>query len=155
MGYSVLDLIDKAINIAIRKKERYIAIGQQKHDIPSLEIILTILIKQIDKTIEHYEILKKEIQNEIYEEIDFGIYDRISFLINEFNKKINEPEIKNVRNFLEFSLSLEKDIYSLFVDVQGRFVKNTSDTQTQTYIILSDIINNKAKFITNLEKIIK
>ncbi|PRR81985.1 hypothetical protein [Clostridium vincentii] len=155
MGYNVIDLINKAINISIRKKAIYDNIRQQKRDIPYMEIVLTVLIKQIQKTIEYYETLKKELVNENFEEIDFGIYDRISFLINEFNQKLSEPQINNVRNFLEFSLNLEKNTYALLIDIQGRFVKNTSDINTKTYTILSNMISNKAAFISTLEKIMK
>lgn len=155
MGYNVIDLINKAINISIKKKSIYKQIGQQKSDILSIKIVITTLIKQIDKTIQYYETLKEEIEDETFEEIDFGIYDKISFLINEFNITVSEPRINNARNFLEFSLDLEKRTYALFIDIQGRFVKNTSDTHTKTYIILSNIISNKAEFIATLEKLIK
>jgi len=70
MGYNVIDLINKAINIAIRKKDIYINIGQRKCDIPSVEIVLTVLIKQIDNTIQYYETLKKEVGDQNFEEID-------------------------------------------------------------------------------------
>lgn len=155
MGYNVIDLIDKAINISIRKKAIYEHIGQRKDEIPSIEMASTILIKQIDNTIRYYETLKMETGDGTFEEIDLSIYDRISFLINEFNKKIYEPQINNIRDFLEFSLASEKDTYSLFVDMQGRFIKNTSDIHTKTYKILSDMIKNKVELITTLEKIVK
>ena len=38
MGYNVIDLINKAINITIRKKDIYENIGQRKWDIPSMEM---------------------------------------------------------------------------------------------------------------------
>lgn len=155
MGYNVIDLINKAINITIRKKDIYEKIRQEKCDSQSMEIVLTVLIKQIEKTIQYYETLKKEMGDANFEEIDFGIYDRISFLINEFNEKMSEPQINNVRTFLEFSLGLEQNTYILFIEIQGRFVENTSDTHTKTYTILSNMINNKAEFITTLEKLIK
>lgn len=155
MAYNIIDLLNKAISSSIRKKEIYENINQKKCDIPSMEIISKILIKKINNTIEYYEVLKKEIVDESFEEIDIRIYDRISFLINEFNKKIYEPEINNVRDFLEFSLVLEKNTYSLIIDIQGRFTENTNDVHTKTYKILSDMISNKADFITTLEKILK
>lgn len=155
MGYNVIDLINKAIDISIRKKAIYEHIGQRKCDISSMEMVSTILIKQINNTIRYYETLKRESEDRDFEEIDISIYDRISFLINEFNKKMYEPQINNIRDFLEFSLISEKDTYSLFIDIQGRFVKNTSDIHTKTYNILSDMINNKVELITTLEKIIK
>jgi hypothetical protein len=155
MGYNVVDVINKAINIAIRKKDIYESIGQRKCDIPSIEIMSRILAKEIDKTIKYYEELKNEVSEGKFEEIDFYIYDRMSFLIDEFNKKIYATEINNIKQYLKFSLSLEKDGKSLLIDVQGRFVKNTSDIHTKTYKILSDMIKNKDNLITTLENIIK
>lgn len=155
MGYNVIDLINKSINISIRKKAIYENIEQKKCDISSMDIVSTILIKQINNTIRYYEDLKKEVGDESFEEIDLGIYDKISFLINEFNKRLYEPQINNVRDFLVFSLNLEKDTYSLLIDIQGRFVKYASDIHTETYKILSEMINNKADFIKTLERIIK
>jgi len=155
MGYNIIDLINKAIKITIRKKDLYRNIGQQKCDIPSIDIVIRVLIKQIDNTIKYYETLKKELGDVDFEEIDFGIYDRISFLINEFNERISEPQINNVRNLLEFFLGLEKNTYDLLIAIQGRLVKNTSDIHTKAYTILSDMIKNKANFIKTLEKIIK
>jgi len=50
----------------------------------------TVLIKQMDKTIEYYEKLKKVISGMEFEEIDFVIYDKMSFLIDEFNRKVED-----------------------------------------------------------------
>ena len=90
-----------------------------------------------------------------FEEIDFSIYDKMSSLINNYNKRIDVAEVTNVREYLKFSLDLEKSIYSLQMDIQGRFVKNESDIHTKTYQILADIIDNKAQHIAMLEKILE
>ena len=55
---------------------------------------------------------------------------------------------------MKFSLNLAKDTYSLFIDIQGRLVKNINDTSTKTYDILSKIINNIKKQIKTIEKTI-
>jgi hypothetical protein len=155
MGYNVVDLIDKAINIAGRRKNIFENIGEQKSDIPSIKIMSKVLAKEVDKTIQYYETLKKEIGDSELEEIDFGIYDKLSFLINEFNKKIYVFEVNSVREYLKFSIDLQKDTYSLLIDIQGRFVKNTSDMHTKTYMILSDIISNIEGHIATLENTLK
>lgn len=152
MGYNVIDLIDKAINIAARRRSIFENIGQEKCDIPSIKIISKVLAKEVTTTIEYYETLKKEVDNVEFEEIDFWTYDKMSFLINEFNKKIYVPDINSVREYLKFSLNLEKDTYALLIDVQGRFVKNSDDIHTKTYKILSYIIDNINKHIKTLEK---
>lgn len=155
MGYNVIDLIDKAINMAIKRKSIYKKIEEQKNDIPSIKVMSNVLTKEVNKTIAYYEKLKKEIGDEEFEEIDFWIYDKISFIINEYNKKNYVPEVNNVREFLKFSLDLEKDIYALIMDIQGRLVKNSDDVNTKTYKILTKIIKNKEKHIETLENILK
>lgn len=155
MGYNAIDLINRAIDIAARKKNIYMNIGKRKSDIQFIEIVSTVLIRQIDNTIKYYETLKNQLTNENLEDIDFGIYDKISFLINEFNSRLYEPQINNTRDFLKFLLASEKETYSLLVDIQGRFVKSFSDIDTKTYKMLTNVINNKTSFISTLEKLLK
>jgi len=155
MGYSIVDLINKAIKISIRKKAIYEKAGQGGYNISSIEIMSKVLAKEVDKTIKYYEELKNEVSEVEFEEIDFYIYDKMSFLIDEYNKKIYATEINNIKEYLIFTLNSEKDGKSLLIDVQGRFVKNTSDINTRTYKTLSDMIINKDMLIKALEKIIK
>lgn len=152
MGYNVADIIDKAVNIAIRRRTIYEKIGQEKCDILSIKVISKVLVKESDKTIEYYKKLLNEINDMEFEEIDFSIYDKMSSLISDFNNRINIAEVKNVREFLIFSLEMEKAVYSLLMDVQGRYVKNASDIHTNTYRFLSEIISNKAGHIKMLER---
>lgn len=154
MGYNVLDLIDKAINIAQKRKEIYQSISTEKSDILSFSILSNVFIKSADKSIQFYEALKKEIGNTELEEIDFEIYDKMSHLANEFQKRVYKAEFKRVWQYLEFSLDLERDIYSLFIDIQGRFIKKSNDVETNTYKILSSIIESKIKYIEALEKVL-
>lgn len=154
MGYNALDLLDKAIIIAIKIRTIYEKISHEKCDIEHVKVFSTVLIKQVNKHIQYLEALKKELINEDFEDIDFGIYDKMSFLINEFNKKIYISDISNVRSYLKFSLELEKDALSLLIDIQGRYVKTASDTSTKTYKLLSAIINLNAKYVATLEKML-
>lgn len=155
MAYNVADIINKAVKITIRKKAIYEKIGQDKSDILSIKIISKVLVKELDKTIQYYERVLNEINDVEFEEIDFSIYDKMSFLINDFNQRLNIVEINNVREYLKYSLDLEKSVHSLLMNIQGRFVLNTSDVHTKTYKILTDIIDNKASHIEMLEKTIE
>ena len=154
MGYNVLDIIDKAINIENRRKTIIKSVVVKDKSIPAIVLISKILCRQIDEIIKYYEDLKAEIRNTGFEEIDIITYDKISFLINEFNTKIYIQDIENGKDYFRFSLNLAKDTYSLFIDIQGRLVKNIDDTRTKTYDILSKIINNIRKQIETIEKII-
>lgn len=152
MGYNVADIIEKTINIAVRRRAIYENIGQEKGDILPIKIISKVLVKQLDKTIEYYKILLKEVNDVEFEEIAFSIYDKMSSMIYDFNTRINLTEINGVREYLDFSLGFEKAVYSLLMDMQGRLVRNTDDIHTKTYKILSDIIENKARHIDMLER---
>lgn len=155
MGYTIVDIINKALDITARRRGIYVNVGIEKGNIPAVKILSKVLTEQLDKTAAFYERLKNETEESDVEAIDIATYDKIAFLINEFNKKIIIVDIKNARDFLEFSLSLEKDAYSLLVDIQGRFVKNTVDVNTKTYKILSEIINNKRNYIETLKNTMK
>jgi len=154
MGYNIIDLIDKAITITIKRKAIYKNIGDEKSSNPRIKIMSKVFIKEIDETILYYKKLKEEIADKSPEEINFGIYDKMSFLINEFNKKTYITNTTNIKGYLKFSLDLEKDVFSLLIDLQGRFVKTEDDTRTKTYKILSCIIKNKTRQIEMLETVL-
>jgi len=155
VAYDANDIIDKAVNIALKRKSIYENVKQQNKDIYSITILSKVLIKDVEKTIGLYKKLTIELKDVALEEIDFGAYDKISFLINEFNGKLYLYDIKNIKDFLKFSLNLEKDIHSLFLSIQGRLIKNKNDVNTKTYKVLSAMINNKAKLIESIEKILR
>ena len=154
MGYNVLEVIDKAIDIQNRRKIILKSVLGEDKAIPAMILISKVLCNQIDDIIKYYYELKDEIRDTEFEEIDIIIYDKISFLINEFNNKIYNPEIDNGKEYLNFSLNLAKDTYSLFIDIQGRLVHNKNDTSTKTYDILSKLINSINKKIKSIEKTI-
>jgi hypothetical protein len=154
MGYNVIDLIDKAIGIAIKRKGIYENIEKENHNFPPIKVMSKVFIKEMNKTIDYYESIKKEIANEPLEEINYGIYDKMSFLVNEFNRKMYDIKISNVKEYLGFSLNLEKDVLALLLDIKGRLIIQKDDVNTEIYKILSAIIENKANQIKMLEDVL-
>ena len=106
MGYNILDIINKAIDISHMRKRLYLEINQQNYQSPSVKILSKVLADNVDKSIIYYEKLKKEVDENV-EIIDFVIYDRISFLINQFNLRIHTANITSASELLSFSLNLE------------------------------------------------
>lgn len=155
MGYNVIDLIDKAIKIEQERKNIIMNAMSKDSNYPNIRLISKILVDQGDKRIDYYEKIKEETKNKDFEEIDFMTYDKISFLINEFNKKIYITEAKSPKEYILFSLELARDKYSLFIDIQGRLFNNTKDKNTKAYEILSKIIEVVRKQIDTLEKTIQ
>lgn len=151
MGYNIIDIIDKAIVIAYNRRDLYTKTSKETHRTLAVKILSKVLADNVNKTILFYEKLKKEVTNEEVEEIDFAIYDRVSFLINQFNSRMHITDATTTKEFLIFSLDFEKEILALFLDIQGRFVHNTNDTTSTTYLILSDMIKTKTNLINDLE----
>lgn len=154
MGYNVMDLIDKAIAITIKKKTLYENIDKDNQNFPPINIMSKVFIARNDKTIIYYKELKNNIGHENLEDIDFKIYDKMSFLINEFNRRTYSAKIHNIKDYLKFSLDLEKDMLSLLLDIKGRFVVGKDDINTTTYKLLSEIIDNKSNQIKMIEDIL-
>ena len=151
MGYNIIDIINKAIDISHMRKRLYLEINQQSYQSPSVKILSKVLADNVDKTLFYYEKLKKQVSDEDIEKIDFVIYDKISFLISQFNLRIHTANITSATELLSFSLNLESEILALFLDIQGRLVKNEADTNSATYVILSDMIKVKTSLIHDLE----
>jgi len=154
VGYNIIDIINKAINIENKRKIIIKNAITEKKTSQSIKLISKVLCNQIDEIIKYYEELKNEIKCAELDEIDFRTYDKMSFLVNEFNERISVLKVTNVRDYLKSTLELEKNKYSLFIDMQGRLFNNTSDTGTKTYEILSKIIADISKHIRTIEETI-
>jgi len=150
LGYTIIDIIDKSISIAYKRQKLYIEISKQPYQLPVVKILSKVLADNVSKTLIYYKKLKEEFNDNV-EEIDFMTYDKISYLISEFNLRIYTTEIKTPKEFICFSINFEKEILALFLDIQGRMINNSNDTTSITYIILTDIIKIKVKLINNLE----
>lgn len=151
MGYNIIDILDKALDIAHNRKRLYTEISNQDDQLPAVKILAKVLADNVDKTFLLYKKLKKEVTNKEMEVIDFSIYDKISFLISQFNLRIHTVDIHSSKEFIEFSLDLEGEILALFLDIQGRLIKTSEDSNSTAYLILSNIIKTKNKLIHDLE----
>lgn len=151
MGYSIIDIIDKSVAIANKRKELYTEISVQNNLLPSIKILSKVLADNVNKTLLYYQRLKEEVNNDDTEKIDFAIYDKISFLINQFNLRVYSTDATTPKEFLCFSVYFEKEILALFLDIQGRLITHASDTTSKTYIILTDMIKIKTNLIHDLE----
>lgn len=154
MGYNVVDIIDKAIRILSKRIEAYKRIEIENADIPYIKIISNVVIKQAYETMRYYEDFKNTVSEANLEEIDFKTYDRISFLVNQFNQRIYPLEFTNAREYFINLLDFQKDVCTLYIDIQGRLVKNESDVHKLNYEIMGNIIKYKTKQIKELEAIL-
>lgn len=154
MGYNAIDLIDRFIDIEERKRN-ILEETYEKEAFGALKLMEKVLGSQSKKRINNYIELKEKLKGKELEDIDVLTYDKMSFLINEFNNRIYNYNTESIKEYLKSWLSVEKDNYSLFIDIQGRLVNNTSNKSIETYKILSEIIEMENKEVASLEKILK
>lgn len=155
MAYTVIDILDKVIFTTEKKKKSCDEVLKDLDVNSSTHILLRVLTQNLGKSIKYYEKLKLEFKNSPEEEIDFVIYDKISFLINEFNHKVIVPENMDVKNILKCCLEFQNDELALYIDIQGRIVRNEKDVETNTYKILQSMILEKQRYIYTLTNFMK
>ncbi|MGY0373862.1 hypothetical protein [Clostridium sp. JNZ J1-5] len=154
MGYTILDLIDKFIEIEEKGFNIYNTILNMEHKDNRVKSIAMVLAKEEERHIKYYKALKNQLKgNE--EEIDFIAYDKASFLVNKYKESINVESFKESKEILLSALDLENQNLALLIDIQGRIVKSREDSQGVTYKILSRIIKEEHKHIDNLKPFIK
>lgn len=149
MSYNTLDLLDKAVFLANLRKSIYkdiLNISTNDKD----KIVIKVLIRHTKKDIEIYEALKKALENNPIENIDFLVYDSAANLVNNFAKTFNKPNIKNLKELLEFAISVEEKSYALFLDIQGRVFQSQKNDNSQVYVALGRVISRKKENIDNI-----
>lgn len=153
MAYDVVDVLNKAIDI------NYKAIGTIENVECSYcnqcqqKIMTNVLRKGIERSIEYYKELKEEAKNLELQDFDFMIYDKISFLVNEYNSRIFIPKVTNTNEYLKFVLNLIKEKHALFIDIQGRLANSEYGYDENTYKVLNNVIENAKYQKESLEKI--
>ncbi len=154
MAYDIRDIIVKAVDLALKRRQLYHSLLDINPNIRVRTVINTLLI-QVEKDVKQLSDLKESISDNIVEEIDFDIYDKISSLIYQFNKSLINPKIRSLEELLEFSLKLEESVYALFRDIQGRLVKDNYLIETQAYLILEEMIRLKEVNIENIKQFVR
>ncbi|MBE6064693.1 hypothetical protein [Clostridium cochlearium] len=151
MAYTALDLLDKIIYVEEKKKSMCgIRLEKIKNN-TRIYVLVKVLIKNINENIEFNKKLRKEIEKTEMEEIDFVVYDKISFLIDEFSNKIVAPDVFNIKDIFKSCLEFQKDILALYIYIQGKVVQKQADVGTSTYKVLNTMIAKKKKELKELE----
>ncbi|WMJ80044.1 hypothetical protein RBU49_14540 [Clostridium sp. MB40-C1] len=157
MAYNVIDIIDKLTFLKRKVKNIYIETYSANPNDYRCKIVCNTLVKYQDKHIKHYNEIKKNLIHKELEEIDFVIYDKISFLIDKYKNSIYliDKDHKSIKDILKLALKYENENKGLIIDIQGRLVKKEQDTRTVTYSVLSDILKKEQMYIYDLTKILQ
>ena len=143
--YDIRDVLGKGIDVAKRKKAIYEEIKEDSGDI-RVRMMVQVMIAAVDTDIKHYQNMISNITDEMAEAIDFGTYDKIASLVNQFSRLFMAPEIRDRRVLLDYAIEIEKSIYALLVDIKGRLVTSEVITNSISYYVLIEMIETKQSF---------
>lgn len=149
--YDVRDLIKKAIALAEKKKRLLLDILENTPD-PRLRILIQVMINLVEKDIQFYITVNQEIEGQSLDPIDFAVYDTIASLINQFGRGLIGRKIKSRQEMVNFSVEIEKSVFALMIDIQGRLAQAEGGGHSTTYEIIGRAIEQKKKSIENLER---
>ena len=151
--YDIRDILRKGIDITEKRKQQFKQLQENSGDI-RMRILIGVFIKEINRDISYYQRLTESITDVLAETIDFGVFDKISSLVNQFSRTIMPISITDRRELVRFVIEQEKATYALLVDIQGRMVVSSS-TVSIAYYVLLEIIDEKRQFIEELERMIQ
>lgn len=152
--YDIRDVLNKGIVIANKRKEIFEKSRDDQGDV-RLRMVMNVLIKSTENDIAHYERLIEGITDEMAEDLDFAFYDKISSLINQFSRTIVGPKTSDRKELIKFAIEQENSVYALILDIQGRLVMDNESDDNQPYKILSEVIEEKRKLISQLENMVQ
>ncbi|MBU5590574.1 hypothetical protein KQI89_02240 [Clostridium sp. MSJ-4] len=152
--YTVLDVINKLIEIESLASDFYSDISDRGDDFSSFKVLAKVLAKEESKHVHFYENLKEELRDEKDIEIDFQTYDKISKIMSEFKNSFREIEKTSIGELLEFALNFEKDNLALLLTIRGKLVKTKEDVEKERYKALSFIVEEEYKHIRDIENLI-
>ncbi|MDH8678039.1 hypothetical protein QE109_07760 [Fusibacter bizertensis] len=148
--YDIRDILRKGIDITKKIKAEYKKLQENSGDM-RMRILIGVFIRSADRDISYYEQLVENLTDSIAEAIDFGVFDKISSLVNQFARTIGPINITERKPLVEYALSQQKSLYALLVDIQGRMVTGNEETSI-AYYVLTDLIEEKRRFILELEQ---
>ncbi|GAU76801.1 hypothetical protein [Fusibacter sp. 3D3] len=148
--YDIRDVLSKGIEVAKKKRAIYEKIKENSGDV-RVRMMVQVMIIAVDTDIKHYQNMIANITDEMAEAIDFGTYDKISSLVNQFSRLFTAPQIRDRKILLDYAIEIEKSIYALLVDIKGRLVTSELITSSISYYVLIEMIETKQAFITELE----
>lgn len=151
MSYDVRDILRKSIQIACKNKDLIKDIQEEQESLQN-QLVAKVISRQIDNEINKYYGMIQSIDYIETEFIDFDTYDCISKKCNELHRLNLVYEIEQPKHIINLAINLDSSMMALYIDIQGRLVKNPKTSDTHVYRVLSDLIQFKRDRIEQLKK---
>ncbi|MBV7271750.1 ferritin family protein [Clostridium thailandense] len=144
MNYTILDILEKLINIEEDALKIYIQISETaQNNSLRISVVAKTIAKQEQKHIQYYKNLMHAWDDKLTEPIDFYLYDKAAKLLFEFINNIQLPQINSVKQLLRFALEFERSNIGLLLDIQGRLLEKIDDVNNDIYKVISIIIKEE------------
>lgn len=152
--YNITDIIDKAI-LQGEKRQAVMKGLLEKCQQPRMRIMISILIKSIERDIEFHRELEAELKDKELEDIDIRIYDQIATLLNQFEKNLVRLEcMHSTEEILVEYEEFSKSLMALFINIQGRLAENGAAAYPVAYEAMTRMISDKRKMIKDIERLV-
>lgn len=153
--YSVIDILKKAITQSNHRKDIMNRHWETASNIRT-KIIISIIIKGIDRDIDFYQEVINDIDKSEVETITIDIYDKIASLMNQFTTNLRVlEEIDLDGDIIAQCMELNSSLLALFINIQGRLAESGAETFQKSYDVLSRIIEDKRRILTTAENLRK
>ncbi len=149
--YTILDIIDKIIEIEEKSLELYKMLQKSPNISERVRLATGVFVREEERHIEVCEKIKREISDLEDIHIDFDIYDTISKVIIEFRRGLTYSEADDVKQLLISALKFEQKNLALVIRIQGLLVRKKEDTETNSYKALTRIIHEEEEHIEMIE----
>lgn len=150
--YNIRDILRKGLNINEKRLAEYKKLQDNSGDV-RMRILIGVFTRALEKDNLYIQKLIDSITDTIAETIDFGVFDKVSSLVNQFARTIVPINIRERKELSIFVLDQEKATYALLVDIQGRMVTSSSTTSIAYYVLL-ELIDEKRRFIEELSMMV-
>lgn len=153
--YSVIDILNKAIAQSKHRKDIMNRHWEKASNIRT-KILISVIIKGIDRDIDFYEEVINDIDKAEVEKITIDVYDKIASLMNQFtvNLRVLE-EIDLDGDIIGQCMELNSSLLALFINIQGRLAESGAETFQKSYDILSKIMEDKRRLLITAENLRK
>ncbi|WML34003.1 hypothetical protein [Clostridium sp. OS1-26] len=151
MSYTIKDVLDKLIDIEKEMSKLYFNISNTDiKNYDTFKILCKVMAREEGRHVAYFEQMKNNITDTDNVEIDIFTYDKISQAIAQFKSKIDTPDLKNIKELIEFMVNFEKENAALLINLRGKLVKNSGDTEKESYKILTTLIEEENKHVKSL-----
>ena len=151
MSYTIKDVLDKLIDIEKEMSKLYSNISNiDNKNYDNFKVLCKVMAREEGRHVAYFDQIKSSITVEDNVEIDIFTYDKISQAIAQFKSKIDIPNLKNIKELIEFMVNFEKENAALLINLRGKLVKKSDDTEKDSYKILTTLIEEENKHIKSL-----